>query len=298
MAASAQGAGPSGTKPRRFTASRALVYALLILAASVFLVPLYVMVVTSFKTMAEIRGGEILALPAAPTLEAWSKAWSSACTGLNCGGIRVGFWNSVTILIPSVIVSIFAGALNGYALAFWRVPGAQVLFTLLVVGAFIPYPVFVFPLVRILSWLGLYNSLGGIVLVHTIFGLPVMTILFRNFYASLPVELFKAARVDGAGFVRTFVSVMLPMSTPMVIVAVILQVTGIWNDFLLGLIFAGRENLPMTVQLNNIVNSTQGERAYNVDMAATLLTALVPLAVYFGSGRWFMRGIAAGAVKG
>ena len=298
MAATSQGIEPSGPRPRRFTASRALVYALLILAACVFLVPLYVMVVTSFKTMAEIRGGEILALPAAPTLEAWSKAWSSACTGLNCGGIRVGFWNSVTILIPSVIVSIFAGALNGYALAFWRVPGAQVLFTLLVVGAFIPYPVFVFPLVRILSWLGLYNSLGGIVLVHTIFGLPVMTILFRNFYSSLPVELFKAARVDGAGFVRTFVSVMLPMSTPMVIVAVILQVTGIWNDFLLGLIFAGRENLPMTVQLNNIVNSTQGERAYNVDMAATLLTALVPLAVYFGSGRWFVRGIAAGAVKG
>ena len=127
---------------------------------------------------------------------------------------------------------------------------------------------------------------------------PVMTIFFRNFYSSLPVELFKAARVDGAGVVRTFASVMLPMSTPMIIVAVILQVTGIWNDFLLGLIFAGRENLPMTVQLNNIVNSTQGERAYNVDMAATLLTALVPLAVYFGSGRWFVRGIAAGAVKG
>ena len=289
---------PEGARPQRFTLSRALVYALLILAACVFLVPLYVMLVTSFKSMAEIRLGNIMALPAAPTIEAWSKAWFSACTGLNCNGIRVGFWNSVTILVPSVIVSIFAGALNGYALAFWRVPGAQVLFALLVVGAFIPYPVFVFPLVRILSTLGVYNSLPGIVLVHTIFGLPVMTILFRNFYSSLPVELFKAARVDGAGFVRTFASIMLPMSTPMIIVAVILQVTGIWNDFLLGLIFAGRENLPMTVQLNNIVNSTQGERAYNVDMAATLLTALVPLAVYFGSGRWFVRGIAAGAVKG
>ena len=141
MAVALQGIEPSGPRPQRFTASRALVYALLILAACVFLVPLYVMVVTSFKTMAEIRGGEILALPGAPTLEAWSKAWSSACTGLNCGGIRVGFWNSVTILVPSVIVSIFAGALNGYALAFWRVPGAQVLFTLLVVGAFIPYQI-------------------------------------------------------------------------------------------------------------------------------------------------------------
>ena len=289
---------PSGARPQRLSASRAGIYALLILAACVFLIPLYVMLVTSFKTMAEIRLGNIMSLPAAPTIEAWTKAWFSACTGLNCQGIRVGFFNSMVILIPSVIVSIFVGALNGYALAFWRVPGSQVLYALLVVGAFIPYPVFVFPLVRILSTLGLYNSLGGIVLVHTIFGLPVMTILFRNFYSSLPVELFKAARVDGAGFVRTFMSIMLPMSTPMIIVAVILQVTGIWNDFLLGLIFAGRENLPMTVQLNNIVNSTQGERAYNVDMAATLLTAMVPLVVYFASGRWFVRGIAAGAVKG
>jgi glucose/mannose transport system permease protein len=122
--------------------------------------------------------------------------------------------------------------------------------------------------------------------------------LFRNFYASLPRELFNAARIDGGGFMTIFTRVMLPMSTPMLIVAVILQVTGIWNDFILGLTFAGRQNLPMTVQLNNIVNSVQGERAYNVDMAATMLTALVPLVVYFVSGRWFVRGIAAGAVKG
>jgi glucose/mannose transport system permease protein len=128
--------------------------------------------------------------------------------------------------------------------------------------------------------------------------MPIMTLLFRNFYASLPRELFNAARIDGGGFATIFLRVMLPMSTPMLIVAVILQVTGIWNDFILGLTFAGRENLPMTVQLNNIVNSFQGERAYNVDMAATVLTALVPLVVYFVSGRWFVRGIAAGAVKG
>ena len=290
--------GPFGRRPTRITASRVAVYAVLVATALLFLVPLYVMIVTSLKTMDEIRGGTILGLPPAPTFEYWIKAWTSACTGLRCGGIRVGFWNSVTILVPSVVVSIAFGAVNGYALAFWRVPGATILFTLLLVGAFIPYPVFVYPLVRISSFFGIYGSLPGIVLIHSIFGLPVMTVLFRNFYAGLPPELFKAARVDGAGFLRILASIMLPMSTPMIIVAVILQVTGIWNDFLLGLVFAGRENLPMTVQLNNIVNSTQGEREYNVEMAATLLTALVPLCVYFVSGRWFVRGIAAGAVKG
>lgn len=210
----------------------------------------------------------------------------------------MGFWNSVRILIPSVILSIVAGAVNGYALSFWRVKGANLLFAVLLVGAFIPYQVFLYPLVRLFSQAGIYNSLTCIVLVHVIFGLPLMTLLFRNYYASLPVELFNAARIDGGGFMTIFWRVMLPMSTPMIVVACILQVTGIWNDFIFGLTFAGRENLPMTVQLNNIVNSTQGERAYNVDMAATMLTAMVPLVVYFVSGRWFVRGIAAGAVKG
>jgi glucose/mannose transport system permease protein len=217
---------------------------------------------------------------------------------LNCTGIRVGFFNSVKILVPSVIVSIAVGSLTGYTLSFWRVRGAGLLFGTLMVVAFVPYQIFIYPLVRVFSFVGINNSIPGIVVIHTIFGLPTMTLLFRNYFASLPPELFRAARIDGAGFLRIFWSVMLPMATPMLVVAIILQVTGIWNDFILGLVFAGRENLPMTVQLNNIVNSTQGERAYNVDMAATILTALVPLVVYFTSGRWFVRGIAAGAVKG
>lgn len=289
---------PSGRKPVRIGLDTVVVYGLLILAAAAVALPLYVMVVTSLKTMPEIREGTLFGLPSRLNFDAWVKAWTSACTGLNCEGIRVGFWNSVEILVPSVIVSIAVGSINGYALAFWNVPGSRILFAVLLLGAFIPYPIFVYPLVRILSTLGLYGSLPGIVLIHTIFGLPVMTVLFRNFYASLPIELFKAARVDGAGFVRLYTRIMLPMSIPILVVAVILQVTGIWNDFLLGLVFAGRENFPMTVQLNNIINSTQGEREYNVEMAATMLTALVPLAVYFVSGRWFVRGIAAGAVKG
>ncbi|HEY0421075.1 MAG TPA: carbohydrate ABC transporter permease [Acetobacteraceae bacterium] len=291
-------ANPQGRRPQRLTPGRIGLYAFLVITALFFLAPLYVMLVTSLKTMPEVRAGHILALPESVNLEAWGKAWSSACTGLNCNGIRVGFWNSVRILVPSVLVSIGVGAVTGYALSFWRPRGAGLLFGVLIAVAFVPYQVFIYPLVRIFSQVGLNNSLPGIVVVHTIFGLPTMTLIFRNHFAALPVELFKAARVDGAGFWRIFASIMLPMALPIIVVAMILQVTGIWNDFIFGLVFAGRENLPMTVQLNNVVNSVQGEREYNVEMAATILTALVPLLVYFVSGRWFVRGIAAGAVKG
>ena len=293
-----QRAIPEGRRPRHLTPARAGIYAFLIICALFVLTPLYVMIITSLKTMPEIRQGNILGLPRAPTLAAWAKAWFSACTGLTCNGIRVGFLNSIRILIPSLILSITVGAITGYALSFWRPRGAFLLFGALIAVAFIPYQVFIYPLVRIFSHLGLNQSIPGIVLVHTIFGLPTMTLIFRNHFAALPEELFKAARVDGAGFWRILYAIMLPMALPIIVVAIILQVTGIWNDFLFGLVFAGRTNLPMTVQLNNIVNSTTGTREYNVDMAATLLTATVPLLVYFISGRWFVRGIAAGAVKG
>jgi glucose/mannose transport system permease protein len=289
---------PRGPRPRRITAGRIGLYLFLAGAAAFFLLPAVIMVLTSLKSMDEIRQGRIFALPEAANLSAWWTAWALACTGLRCDGISVGFWNSVRILIPSVALSIAIGALNGYALSFWKVRGANLLFAVLLAGAFIPYQVFIYPMVRMASMAGIYNSLANIVLVHTIFGMPVMTLLFRNYYSSLPIELFKAARVDGAGFWQIFGHVLLPMSAPIGVVAVILQVTGIWNDFILGLVFAGRDNLPMTVQLNNVVNSTTGERLYNVNMAATILTAAVPLAVYFLSGRWFVRGIAAGAIKG
>jgi glucose/mannose transport system permease protein len=166
------------------------------------------------------------------------------------------------------------------------------------IGNFLPYQVLLYPLVLLTSTLGIFSTLWAVILVHTIFGMPLLTLLFRNYFASLPIELFKAARVDGAGFWRIFFQIMLPMSMPIFVVAIILQVTGIWNDFLFGLVFAGQQNYPMTVQLNNIVNSREGVPEYNVNMAATLLTALVPLVIYFVSGRLFVRGIAAGAVKG
>ena len=288
---------PARRRPR-WTASRIGLYAFLLSAAAFFLLPLYVMLVTSLKPMDEIRLGNIFSLPVSITIEPWMVAWASACTGLQCEGISTGFWNSVAIVVPSTVLSILLGAINGYALSFWRPRGGAWLFGILMMGAFVPYQVLMFPLVRAFAAMSLFGTLPGIVLIHAIFGMPVMTLLFRNYYASLPMELFKAARIDGGGFWRIFFQLMLPMSVPIIVVAVIMQVTGIWNDFILGLVFAGRENLPMTVQLNNIINTTTGERLYNVNMAATILTSLVPLAVYLISGRWFVRGIAAGAVKG
>ena len=295
----ADASGPSGPKPRHiFSRRNIFLYGTLIVAALYYLLPLYVMIVTSLKGMPEIRLGNIFSPPLEITFEPWVKAWSTACTGLNCDGLSRGFWNSVRITVPSVILSIAIASVNGYALANWRFKGADTFFIILIVGAFIPYQVMIYPIVIILREIGLYGSLSGLVVVHSIFGMPILTLLFRNYFTSMPEELFRAARVDGAGFWGIYLRIMLPMSLPIFVVAVILQVTGIWNDFLFGVVFAGRSNWPMTVQLNNIVNTTTGVREYNVNMAATILTAAVPLLIYFISGRWFVRGIAAGAVKG
>jgi glucose/mannose transport system permease protein len=275
-----------------------ILYGTLLVVAVYYLIPLYVMLVTSVKGMPEIRLGNIFSPPVEVTFEPWVKAWAQACTGLNCDGLSRGFWNSVKITIPSVFVSIAIASINGYALANWRFKGANLFFTILIFGAFIPYQIMIYPLVILLRDLGLYTKLPGLILIHTIFGMPILTLLFRNYFTTIPEELFKAARVDGAGFWGIYFRVMMPMSLPIFAVAIVLQVTGIWNDFLFGVIYTKPANYPMTVQLNNIVNSVQGVKEYNVNMAATLLTGLVPLAIYFISGKLFVRGIAAGAVKG
>lgn len=291
--------GPRGPKPGKVLSVRNIVvYGFLFVACIYYLLPLYVMVVTSLKGMPEIRLGNVFAPPVEVTFQPWVKAWSQACTGLSCEGLKPGFINSVQILLPSVVISIAIASVNGYALSNWKFKGSEFFFTILLFGAFIPYQVMLYPIVIILRELGLFASLGGIVLVHTIFGMPILTLLFRNYFASVPEELFKAARVDGAGFWGIFLKIMLPMSLPIFVVAIIIQVTGIWNDFLFGVVYAGTKNFPMTVQLNNIVNSTQGVKEYNVNMAATILTGAVPLIIYFVSGKLFVRGIAAGAVKG
>jgi glucose/mannose transport system permease protein len=289
---------PDGPKPGRVSPSRIAIYVFLGISALFFLLPVYVMIVTSLKPMSEIRTGNLFALPKELTFDPWIKAWSGACTGRVCEGVSPGMLNSFKIAIPGTLFPVILGAINGYALSFWRFRGSMLVFTMLLVSTFVPIQVFIFPLVRMMTATGLFGSLTGIILIHTGFTLPLTTLLFRNFYASVPEEMFSAARVDGGGFWTIFAYVMVPISTPIVIVAVILQFTGSWNDYLFGLIFAGRENQPMTVLLTSIVTSQYGEKEYNVNMAATMLAAMVPLAVYFASGRWFVRGISDGALKG
>jgi glucose/mannose transport system permease protein len=290
---------PRGAKPKTpFSGANIMLYGTLIFVSIYYLLPLYVMVMTSLKDMTEIRMGNIFAPPIEVTFQPWVKAWAEACTGLNCDGLQRGFWNSVKITVPSVLISIIVASVNGYALVNWRFKGSDLFFTILIFGSFIPYQIMLYPIVIILRELHIYGTLGGLVMVHTIFGMPILTLLFRNYFSILPEELFKAARVDGAGFWTIYFKIMLPMSLPIFVVALILQITGIWNDFLFGVVFTKPEIYPMTVQLNNIVNSVQGVKEYNVNMAATVLTGLVPLIVYFVSGKLFVRGIAAGAVKG
>lgn len=291
--------GPRGAKPKKALSPRnIMLYGILIVVCVYYLLPLWVMVMTSLKGMPEVRIGNIFAPPVEVTFQPWVKAWAEACTGLNCDGLSRGFWNSVLITVPSVVVSIAIASINGYALINWKFKGSDIFFTILIFGSFIPYQIMLYPIVILLREAGIYGTLWGLIIVHTIFGMPILTLLFRNYFSSIPEELFKAARVDGAGFWGIYFRIMLPMSLPIFVVALILQVTGIWNDFLFGVVFTKPDLYPMTVQLNNIVNSVQGVKEYNVNMAATVLTGLVPLIVYFVSGKLFVRGIAAGAVKG
>ena len=295
----AQQIDPQGPRPHGwFEWDRIVVYSFLIITSIYFLLPLYIVLITSTKNLEEIANGNIFVPSMHPTFYPWYRAWFEICTGLECKGIHPNFWNSVIITVPSVVVSIAVAITTGYALNNWPFRFSEGFFTILIIGSFVPYQVMLFPMVLLTKNMGIYSTLYAVIFVHTVFGLPILTLLFRNYFASLPVELFKAARVDGAGFWRILLQLFLPMSVPMLTVAVILQVTGIWNDFLFGVVFAGLQHYPMTVKLNNIFTSTMGVKEYNVEMAATMLTGAVPLLIYFFSGRYFVRGIAAGAVKG
>jgi glucose/mannose transport system permease protein len=283
---------------RRLTAGRIALYAALALFAAYYLLPLYVVLATSFKPMEEVRAGNLLALPQSFTVAPWVKAWSEACTGIDCNGLKPYFWNSVLMVVPAVLISTLIGALNGYVLSLWRFRGSEILFTLLLVGCFIPFQVVLLPMARLLGTFGLANSTPGLVLVHVIYGVAFTTLFFRNYYTALPQELVKAARIDGAGFFTIFGRIVLPLSGPIFVVCVIWQFTQIWNDFLFGVVFAGGQSAPVTVALNNLVNTSTGVKEYNVDMAAAIIAAAPTLAVYILAGRYFVRGLTAGAVKG
>ena len=277
---------------------RMAIYATLWVAAAFFLLPLWIMLATSLKTMPEVYSGHIFAWPKTPSLSAWGQAWSGACAGLDCNGVRAGFMNSVKIVVPGVVLSVLLGSLNGYALSYWNPPGARVLVLIMLCGAFLPAQVLTYPLVRLFSVLHIYGTLTCIIIVHILFSLPITTVLFRNYYDGIPVQIVRAAQIDGAGYWQIYRNIILPLSGPAMLIVAILQVNGIWNDFYFGLVFAGHDNAPMTVQLNNLVGTTTGQRNYSVEMAATLLTNLVPFLVCALSGKWFARALTSGAVKG
>ena len=281
-----------------FTINRAMIYAVLILFALYFLFPIYVMVSTSLKDLDDLRTGNMLTFPSHLTLDPWVKAWSTACTGVRCDGMEPFFMNSVRMVIPAVLISSIVGAFNGYVLTHWRFRGADLLFTMLLVGCFIPFQAILLPMARLQGMLGLANTTSGLVMVHVIYGIAFTTMFFRNFYVSIPAELVKAARIDGAGIFMIFTRILLPVSLPIFMVCLIWQFTQIWNDFLFGIVFSGVDSMPITVALNNLVNTSTGVKEYNVDMAGAIIAALPTLLVYVIAGRYFVRGLTAGAVKG
>lgn len=279
-------------------ALRWLLYVLLLIFAVYYLLPLFVMITTSLKSLEEIRTGSLVALPREVTFDAWKTAWSGACTGIQCEGLRPYFWNSVTLAVPAVLLSTLLGALNGYVVAQWKFKGANLIFSLMLFGCFIPFQVVLLPMARVLGMMGMAGTIPGLIFVHVIYGVGFTTLFFRNYYVTIPSELVKAAKVDGANFFRIFWSIFLPLSLPIIVVTIIWQFTQIWNDFLFGVSFSQAGTQPVTVALNNIVNSTTGVKEYNVDMAAAIIAALPTLLVYVVAGKYFIRGLTAGSVKG
>jgi glucose/mannose transport system permease protein len=285
-------------RKKRITGRSITVLVFLTICALFFAVPLYVVVVTSFKTMEQIREGAIFSLPTSFTLEAWDYAWNRACSGINCNGLKVGFWNSVAILLPSLVLSIGLSMVTGYALALWHVRWAGPFLFLLFICAFVPFQIIMFPLISMTSSLKVYGTLWGVAIIHAVLAMPVLTLIFRNFYKDIPQEIMSAAVMDSGSFWRIFIEIILPMSGNILIVVLILQITSIWNDYLIGVTFGGFNGQPMTVNLANLVTISTGTVAYNQNMAAALLTAIPPLVIYFLVGKLFVQGITAGAIKG
>ena len=278
---------------------RWLLFLVLGLFALYYIAPLYVMIITSLKSMEEIRQGNLMTLPGEIIFDSWKTAWSGR-GGIDAGNVflRPFFWNSIKMAAPAVAISTFFGALNGYALTKWRFKGDNILFLLFLFGCFIPYQAILLPMARTLGLLGISNSISGLVLVHTVYGLSFTTLFFRNYYISIPDEMIKAARIDGAGFFKIFFKVLLPISAPIIVVTVIWQFTGIWNDFLFGSSFSFGESAPIQVALNNMVLTSTSVKEYNVDMAAAFIAGIPTLIVYVLAGKYFIRGLTAGSVKG
>ncbi len=278
--------------------SRVLLYAVLGLLALLFLAPLMVMLLNAFKPLDEIRNGSLLSLPRQWSLQPWHSAWSQAQIGVSATGLRPYFINSVLIVVPAVLISTAVGAVNGYVLTQFRFRASRLVYGLLLFAVFIPYQIVLIPMARTLGVLGLSGTLAGLVFVNVVYGIGFVTLFFRNYYLHFPVELVRSARMDGAGFLGVLWRILLPNSAPIIVVTVIWQFTSIWNEYLFASTFSSYGSSPLMAALNNLVNSSMGVKEYNVYFAAAMIAAIPTLLVYAASGRYFVRGLMAGAVKG
>ncbi|MFP7571096.1 carbohydrate ABC transporter permease [Marivita sp. S2033] len=277
---------------------RIILYLLLALFCIYYLLPLYVMVINSLKPLSEITSGGMMAMPGDWTTAPWRSAWSSAQVGVQATGLRPYFLNSLIMVVPAVAITTILGALNGYVLTKWSFRGSTLIFGLLLFGCFIPFQIVLIPMARMLGLMGLAGSVPGLIFVHMVYGIGFSTLYFRNYYAAFPTELVRAAQIDGAGFFTIFWRILVPSSGPIAVVCIIWLFTNIWNDFLFGASFSDFDSQPMTVALNNLVQSSTGVKEYNVHFAGAIMAALPTLFVYIVAGRYFVRGLMAGSVKG
>ena len=281
----------------RHVLGRVGVYGFLGVFAAVYLLPLLVIVANSFRELPEIAHNGLIAFPQSFSLKAWPEAWSRYCVAGTCEGVQRNFYNSLVMTIPATIVSTMIGAVNGYVLSKWRFPGSEALFAFMTLGVFIPGQISLLPWAFVVGKLHLANSIYALVLIHTVQGISFTTLFCRNYYVNIPDDLIKAARIDGAGFWRIFRKIVLPLSPPILIVAVIWQFTGIWNEYLFGVVFTGGREQPITTALVALSTSQMNAHPYDVASAAVLIGALPPLLIYFFGGKYFVRGLTQGAIK-
>ena len=279
---------PSSSAPSRFSVSRTLKYLALLFFLVIVLIPVYVLFVTSFKGSGDAAAVRAWNLPEVWILDNWKGAWEALSPAL---------WRTVQMVVPAAVISSFLGAMNGFVLARWRFPKADLVFTLILFGMFIPYQAVMIPLLQLMNGAGVPSGVPSLIILHVIYGIPITTLIFRNYYMSVPEELIEAARVDGAGMLRTFLWVVLPISIPSFVVVLIWQFTSAWNDFLFAVFFSSSQNGPVTLALNNLANGALLTN-YGISMAGALLASLPTLLVYILLGRYFIGGLMSGSVKG
>jgi glucose/mannose transport system permease protein len=282
---------------RRYFWGRVGIYAFLSFFAFIYILPLFVIVANSFRELPEIFQNGLIGFPHSFSLKAWGTVWSSYCVGGTCAGIEHNFFNSLEMAVPATIISTLLGLVNGYILTKWRFPGSEIIFTGMMFGVFMPGQVSLMPWAFILGHVGLSNSIFGLILIHCVQGISFTTLFCRNYYINIPDDLIKAARIDGAGFWRIFFKIILPLSPPILIVTVIWQFTGIWNEYLFGVVFTAGRNQPITASLIGMATGGTSVRVYDVMSAGVLIGAIPPLLIYFFGGKYFVRGLTQGAIK-